>query len=116
MGKYTITRDGQKDLRFTGEKLADADNKWVAGQEQNRWQAVALYKTASGEYVLMENYYTLWQGETDRCGATVCETAQEVLDALTTEEGVLSDLDKELLQNAAKVDVAFDGLWLEELE
>ena len=113
MKEYTITRDGQRDLRFTGEKLADASNQWVAGKENNRWHELALYRTATGRYVLQEEYVTRWQGETGASNAVVCATAQEALDVLANEDGGLSALDKELLQEAAKVDEAFSGLWAE---
>lgn len=116
MDEYTITRDGQRDLKFTGEKLAEVNNKWVAGRENNRWHELTLYRTAGGKYVLQEVYRTMWQGELDSNSATICDTAEEVLAALTNEEGTLHNLDKELLQQAARNDQAFAGLWEETLE
>jgi hypothetical protein len=116
MQEYTVTRDGQKDLRFSGELLVEANNKWVAGRENNRWHELSLYRTTGGKYVLQEVYRTQWQGEIDRHGAAVYGTAEEVLDALTCEDGGLSDLDKELLQRAAKADPGFASLWTETLE
>jgi hypothetical protein len=116
MQEYTVTRDGQKDLRFSGELLAEVNNKWVAGKDNSRWHELSLYKTAGGKYVLHEVFRTQWQGEIDRHGAAVYGTAEEVLDTLTCEDGGLSELDKKLLQRAARVEPAFAGLWVEALE
>lgn len=116
MQEHILTRDGLKDLKFTGELLATVSNKWVAGKDNTRWHELSLYKAKSGKYVLQRVYVTLWQGELGNHAAAAYDTAEEVLDALTDEDGGLSDLDKELLQEAAKGDPAFAGMWTEELE
>jgi len=113
---YTILRDGQKNLRFTGEMLADVDNKWVADMVNNRWHELSLFKTKGGKYVLQEVYCTIYQGELEAYSAKVLNTAKEVLEALTDGEGVLTDLDKKLMQQAAKNDSAFTDLWVEVLD
>lgn len=116
MQEYTVTREEQKDLRFLGEILAESSNKWVAGKDKTRWHELTLYRTASGKYVLQDDYWTLWQGEENSRTVEVFNTAEELLEFMIDEEGSLSDLEKQILQLAAKTYPAFADLWVEVLE
>lgn len=110
MQEYTITRDGLRDLHFRGELLAQVNNRYTAGREATRWYELALYRTADGRYVVVEETYnSLRQGEGSERGAVVCADARAVVEALSLGEDGLPDLDKELLQEAAKVDTRFAG-------
>jgi len=112
---YTITRSGLRDLTFAGEILASASDR-RRGREKTRWRELTLYKLAKGGYLLQSEYLTLWQGEFGSSSATICENVQAVLDVLENIDGGLSDLSKELLEEAAKVDAAFESSWIELLE
>ena len=106
MEKYTVKRDGEKDLRFTGEIIGESSSRWITGKEQNRWTEVRIYLTTSGKFVIEEAYYTQWQGEVGSSQAAICETVEalhgEML-ALDEEElGFLSDVHKEALEEAIK--------------
>jgi len=116
MTTYTITRSGLRDLTFAGEILASASDRRVAGKEKTRWQEITLYALERGGYLLQNEYLTLWQGEFGSSSATVCETARDVLDKLEHIGGGLSDLAKELLQEAARKDASFENIWVERLE
>ena len=52
MESYVVRRDGEKDLRFTGELLADASSHEHSGSNSNRWTEMTVYKTESGKYVV----------------------------------------------------------------
>lgn len=117
MKTFSVKRDGLRDLRFKGEKLAFASGRWTNGVERNRWSERRLYKTASGKYVVHSAYRTCWQGESDSDDAVVCDSPQEVYDFLIGEnDGRLSLLAKELLEEAAKKERVFSDLLVEEVE
>lgn len=102
MKQYNLTRDGERDLRFTGRILADVSSHSYRGDSQNRWTELALYQTKAGKYVVQSVGRTIWEGENNRYSATVCDDTEKVIETLTI-EGYLSALAKELLDEA-KID------------
>jgi hypothetical protein len=111
-----IRRDGEKDLRFEGIVLAEADNHFIAGQDQSRWRELTLYETAGGKYVLSEVQRTCWQGERDGYTAHVFDEPGELAELLEGDDGDFSGLDKELVNEAAEADDKFRDLLTEEIE
>jgi hypothetical protein len=78
MEQFTIHRDNEANLTFTGELIASAatsennahpDYSGTAG----RWQELALYKTEGGKLVCSRVERTCWQGEHDHHTAAVCD-------------------------------------------
>jgi len=63
MSKITLTRTGQAPLTFEGEQLASSCTQTTSGQGQNRWHAIAVYRTSGGAYVVSVEYHTQWDGE-----------------------------------------------------
>lgn len=82
MKEYVLTRTGDRPLKFSGELIAQVDGRIFAGQEQNRWHELRVYKTASGKYVLEVSYYTQWQGESCHHQASVHDTVAGVADEI----------------------------------
>ncbi|MBS3949739.1 MAG: hypothetical protein KGZ53_03630 [Peptococcaceae bacterium] len=82
MKEYTLTRTGDRPLQFSGECIAAADGKYHAGQEQNRWHEMSVYRTMGGKYVVEVAYRTQWQGEEAHYRAAICETIEEVITSL----------------------------------
>ncbi len=80
MQDYTIVRDNDRDLRFTGEIVATV----ASPEKTGRWTELTLYRTAAGKYVAQEVGRTKWEREHDRYAATVCETQSDVLAAFGT--------------------------------
>ena len=78
-----IRLPGRKDKVFMGKELAYVSTRWIAGREQTRWDAYTLYKTASGKFVLKEEYISLWQGEESTLNVKVFDTEAEMLEYLT---------------------------------
>lgn len=117
MEEIIVMRDGQKDLKFKGELLASASDRWIAGREQTRWTEIAVYKTESGKYVIAWESITLWQGELNSYRAKVCEFASETIAELMSddEEGTayFSSLAKEVLEELAQSDERFKSLLYE---
>jgi len=99
MKEFTVTRDGDRDLRFTGEKVASVSGRANSGPDSNRWSEIRIYLTAAGAYVAQRVQRTLWEGEEDTADAAVCETPRSVRGFLTYDD-VLSDLAKEALTEA----------------
>ena len=115
MEKFTVVRTGKRDLSFTGQLLAEVSSRWVAGQGQSRWTELKLYKTDKGQYVLNTEHISQWQGEDYRSEIDIFCFAVEVIEAAFDIHGEMSNMDKELLQEAAKSDAAFQDAWVEEL-
>lgn len=128
--QFTITRDGKKDLVFTGVHLAGASDHEHQGPQNSRWSEIDIYRTDSSKYIVAQTYRTCWQGESDSRRADVCESAQAVYDLLSWEEDGgeewedgrkvehdtgISDMAKEALEKAAETDSAFEGLTTEEV-
>ena len=101
---YTLTRDGERDLRFDGVRIGAADSKWSDGTEGTRWTELELYQTVPEPYycyVLSVVGRTQWQGERNRYCAYVCNDEAAVIAALEDDnDGALGWLVKELLQAA----------------
>lgn len=77
--KYKLPRTGNAPLGFEGEELAKEEGRWYAGQEQNRYHNLTLYRTTGGVYVLAIEYCTQWQGE---AGVEEVITFEEVRDVV----------------------------------
>jgi hypothetical protein len=89
MTKFTIERDNDRDLNFTGEIIGSASSSpnnasSNYSRETGRWSELNLYKTAGGKFVAQSIGRTQWQGEHDRYSAMVCNTEAEVVDFFGT--------------------------------
>jgi hypothetical protein len=113
---WTVRRDGMRDLRFEGTRLADASDHSHQGDRQNRWTELYLYQLEDGRgYVLQRVFRTCWQGEEDAMQAWHCETPAAVFAHLGQEDGdgcELPELARELLVEAGE---PFDALAVEVL-
>lgn len=65
MEKYKLARSGNAPLVFEGEKIASEDGRIYAGQEQNRYYNLTLYRTSKGQSVLRIEYCSQWQRESN---------------------------------------------------
>jgi len=83
MEKHVITRDGARDLVFTGELIASASSSPETARSDysgstGRWTELRLFKTQAGKFVAASVGRTQWQGEHDRHSAAVCDTTEAV--------------------------------------
>jgi hypothetical protein len=81
MKQYTITRDGERDLVFTGEIIASASSSANNASSSfsgsvGRWTELTLYKTKGGKYICESIGRTQHQGEHTRHKGAVCETSE----------------------------------------
>jgi hypothetical protein len=116
MGNIKIRRDNMKDLVFKGVELGSASSRTINGPGQNRYSNLSLYKTEGGKYVFHNEYITHWQGESDTSEAEVFDTAEDLINDLIGPDGEVSELRKELIEEAAKHDDAFKGVLVERIE
>lgn len=79
---FTLTRTGDRPLQFTGEIIAEAGGRLHAGQEQNRWHEIRVYRTVGGKYVLAVEYCTCWQGEDGHHHSSVHDTTADVAEEI----------------------------------
>jgi len=82
MKTYTITRTGDRPLKFNGEVLAESSSKKPDGPCSSRYWDLALWRTDSGKFVLSAGYFTQWQGESRREDVFVEATAEAAAEQL----------------------------------
>ncbi len=80
--EFTLTRTGDSPLKFSGEKIAEANGRIRSGQEQNRWHEIRAYRTDGGKYVLEIQYCTCWQGEDGHSHVSVHDDPAALADEL----------------------------------
>ena len=85
-----LNNDNAPDIKFNGELIAASSNR-DHYNDGGRWDEIRLYKTDIGKYITHDINFTLWGGETSKYKATVCDTVDDVIDALG-----YSDLAKEI--------------------
>lgn len=80
----TLDNDNAPNVKFQGELLADASNRYSKNpyNGETRWNEIYLYKTVGGNLVAQTVGRSQWQGEVDRYKVKVCKTEQEVIDFL----------------------------------
>ena len=98
--KYVVNRDGDKDLAFEGDIVAQVSSHSNFGCQQNRWTEIDIYRTRKGKYIVAIRGRTCWQGEINRHDAYVCEDEAAVIEALNQDGTYLSDLAKEAMDEA----------------
>ena len=65
---HVVPRDGEKDLRFSGEQIAQVNNRRPKG---NRWTVLTLYKAVDGDFVCHRAGLSSIEGELPRHEAVV---------------------------------------------
>ncbi len=84
MDNIRIQRDGDADLVFNGEIVAEVESSPNNAQRNysgstGRWMVLKLYRTAGGKYVCSREGHTSWQGERTRYEAAVCTDVAGVI-------------------------------------
>ena len=82
---FVVMRDGERDLRFTGERIAHVSSSWdLASYDYSgstgRRAELTLYRTKSGRSVCELIEESQWDGEQTRYSGCVCDTQQEVFE------------------------------------
>jgi hypothetical protein len=80
MAKFLIQRTGDAPLKFEGELIAESDGKYAAGNDQNRWHNLRLYRTSKGNIVAECEYLTCWQGELGHQEAAALGSVAEAIE------------------------------------
>jgi hypothetical protein len=83
MEQFIVKRDGKRDLKFAGEKLATVSSSANNARSDysgspGRWTELTLYRTAAGKYVCSQIGYTSWQGEKDRYSGQTCDAVDQI--------------------------------------
>jgi len=108
---FTVTRDGDRDLEFQGERIASVSDHSHEGSKQNRWTEIRAYRTDADRIVVQITRRTCWQGEQDTFTAGAFDTPAAVRDFMVEQEGgVFSDLAKEALTEAGFADATVEVL------
>jgi EXLDI family protein len=114
---YKIRRDGERALAFSGRIIGQADDK---DHNSTRWEAVTIYRTASGRIVVEVEDRTQWQGESDHVRADSFATASGAIGYLRHADGDYYDADlspaaQEAIEDAAKNDEEFATAFTENI-
>jgi len=85
MEQHVVERDGDRNIKFTGEMIASASSSANNAHSDysgstGRWTELRLYRTKAGKFVCEQIGRTQWQGEKDRYSGAICETTDEVQD------------------------------------
>ncbi len=80
MQSYTLRRDGDRNLAFTGQLLGEASSRRPG---QDRWFEAQIFKTEAGTYIVAGVGRSDIEGETDRCWAVTASDGAGVVQALT---------------------------------
>lgn len=88
MKSYTVTRDGDRDLAFTGELIGSASSR---NRGRSRWFEVRIYRTEIGHFVVNGIGRSVIEGESDRSWAVVARTGEDVIAALQRDEMQCAD-------------------------
>jgi hypothetical protein len=80
-----VKRDGDKDISFTGELIAEAETSPETARSAysvttGRWVELRLYRTQGGKFICEQVGRTQWQGEHDRYSGAVCEDHAGVIE------------------------------------
>lgn len=80
---WVVNRDGEPDLKFTGDMLASASSSANQASPDysgstGRWVELKLFRTSGGNYVCSQVSKTQWQGEQDGYSGAVCKSIEEV--------------------------------------
>ena len=86
---FTVIRDNNRDIRFSGELIAEASSSAdKAGSDYSgstgRWTELRLYKTTAGKFICEQIGRTQWQGEHARHSAAVCDDAEAMIEFFGT--------------------------------
>ncbi len=110
---FTVRRDGDRDLEFTGVQLGAGAMDTGTG----RGTDVTIYRTAGGRYVVGVRAWTAWQDERDSHRAGVCEDAAQVLAWLRQDAGgILGQASKDALEDAAQHDEELAAVLVERVD
>ena len=112
---YKIRRDGERALAFSGRIIGQADDK---DHNSTRWEAVTIYRTASGRIVAKVEDRTQWQGESDHVRADSFGTAAGAISYLrhSYEDNYDADLSpaaQEAIEDAGQNDAEFASAFTE---
>ena len=106
MEEIEVLRNGDLPLIFKGEEIGFSSS-FRSGKD--RWFEVAIFRTASGRYVVNGIGRSSIPGEEDRSWAIVCDRPDEVVEAMkrTSPDGMtyLSTTATRALLDASKEDL-----------
>lgn len=97
MKTIKLTRDGDKDVMFTGELLAKGSSR---KNDSTRWTEIRLFKSKAGNYIASVVGRSLWEGEHNRYQVHLCGSSTESVIEALREEGHLGWLAKDVLAEA----------------
>jgi hypothetical protein len=84
MQTYTLSRDGQRPVRFVGELVAEEYGAVAHGRDQNRYFNLALYQLENRRYLVHWDYQSRWRGEHTHSSVASYATMDEAVAALET--------------------------------
>lgn len=110
-----VVFDGEREIRFRGVLLGESSSHQSG---KTRWIELSIYRTTGGNYIVAGVGRSTVPGETTRCWAHVCESAQGALESLYMYDGdqvrYLTRTAKEAITTAMADDAALREAYLVE--
>lgn len=113
MQKYTIKRDGKPPILFTGELLADADNK---DYNSTRWTVVKIFSTKGGKIVALVRRLSIWEGENGSDNAESFPDLGGAIEWLKDGDASLGSVSQEAIEEAVCYKPELAKFWVQEVE
>jgi hypothetical protein len=113
MTKYKIERDGFPPLKFTGERIGNADNRT---HNSTRWTVVEIYRTRGGKFVGRVERITQWEGERDTSTAEAFADFGALIQWLKDGEDALGRVSQEAVVQAIEAHPELAACWAVEIE
>ena len=109
---FTIKRDGERDISFSGWVLGTSSMKTGTG----RGTDVGIFRTEGGRYVVAVHQWTAWDGERDLYRAGVCDGPEKLLQWVIDDcNDVLGPASKEAMEAASLTDEGIEAILCERI-
>jgi len=77
MQSFIVKRDGARDIKFSGELIAEVSSTSNNASSSysgstGRWTELALYRSQAGKFICQSIGRTQWDGEHDRHSGAIC--------------------------------------------
>ena len=100
MTRIELEITGELNISFTGEFIAESSSYQHNGPNNTRYNTLTIYKKEDNTFILYNQYFTAWQGESCNFTYNQFKTLEEIKDHLISEDYNIQSHEKQLLKEA----------------